>query len=92
MNDIPREFSIKIHANGPDRFRVMIHDKTSDRSMALNSPLFEDRRQMRLALNAFMVNIAYAIRQRCWPNDTLIYDTIDTPHGKRLENPRYPND
>lgn len=92
MNDIPREFTIKITADGPHKFRALIRDVTSDKSMALNSPLFEDRGQMRFALDAFMVNVAYTIRQRCWPNDTLIYDTVDTPHGKKLENPRYPND
>jgi hypothetical protein len=92
MNDVPREFTIRIEERCPHTFRAIIKDVTADKLMALESPVFEDRGQMRLALDAFTRSIAYTIRQRCWPKDTMIYDVVKTPHGTKLENPRYPND
>jgi hypothetical protein len=49
-----------------------------------------DDAERRLALDVFFENIKYVIRQRCFPQDTLIYDVEPTSHGSKLTNPRYP--
>jgi len=92
-----KNYEVKIRQfNG--HYDVTITDVSSNEAliasqkMRLNSPDVDlkDDESRRRALDAFFSNISYILRQRTFPNDTLVYDTVESVHGKKLINPRYP--
>ena len=96
-----RKFEIEFYRpEGQNFYRIIFTDMDrTPHKFALNSPQCEDlddRDQRRMVLDAlFGVNshpFAHVIRQRLFPNDTRIYDKVETINGVKLVNPRYPEE
>lgn len=85
---------------GDNHYRVIFTDtRGRGHKFALNSPMvdnLDDKEQRRFVLdNLFGVNpapFAQVIRQRLFPSDTRVYDKVETVHGVKLMNPRYPEE
>lgn len=75
------------------KIRILLTDTTSEphKASSIESAVYVNRDEKRFSLKALGQNISYMIRQRVWPNDTEIYDTVTGPHGTRFCNPHYPN-
>jgi hypothetical protein len=94
-----RKFEIEFYQpEGQDIYRVIFTDVNSNHKMAINSihADLDDTKQRRHALDAlFGVNpppFSQVVRQRLFPSDTRIYDEVDGIGGKKLMNPRYPEE
>lgn len=76
------------------RLLVVISDTTPPiHKLALQSEIpaaDESLQERRNRIASFFENIRYTLQQRLFPKDTLIYDCVETLHGKKWTNPRYP--
>jgi hypothetical protein len=93
-----KTYEVKIR-QWDDHYDVTVIDKSENEALIatstcrLNSPKGDltNTDSRRTLLDAFFANIKHLLRQRTFPQDTLVYDEVMGPHGKKLINPRYPN-
>jgi hypothetical protein len=77
-------------------YDCVLTDKSGDMPccVRVESPIgdLRDTETRRRLLDCFFTTIRDIIRGRSFPKDTLIYDTVEGVGGKRLTNPRYPDE
>ena len=91
--DLIKEFKISFETK-TDRYRVTIHDLTTDHKMILQSPEMVEPlndQERRFCLDVFFSSLKHILRKRTFPKDTLIYDEEKTDLVTKWVNPRYPD-
>ena len=77
-------------------YRVVVRDENTGSNMAIHSPQgnLQESTERRNVLDVLFSAEVFGriFRQRMFPQDTLIYDTVKTESGTKYVNPRYPSE